>query len=378
MVSVAEMRKQNVIVPEELALTRAMAAAAASGGDSAFLGGIAANCKIVSQLEIGNGGAGGAGGGSARINPWVDSLHASSPTHVKAAFSAAREEEEYEKWARQHPSALVNFDDIVATSKGKRIVMFLDYDGTLSPIVDDPDCAFMSDAMREAVRDVARHFPTAIVSGRCRDKVFNFVQLRELYYAGSHGMDIKGPSKQTKRTNSKDKSVSFQPASEHLPMIDEVYKTLVEKTNSISGSRIENNKFTLSVHFRCVDEKKWSSLTDQVRAVVKDYPQLTLTVGRKVLEIRPTIKWDKGKALEFLLESLGFADCSNVFPVYIGDDNTDEDAFRVLHERGQGVGILVSKVAKKTKASFSLRDPTEVKEFLRRLVEWKRRPSSKN
>ncbi|KAG6478004.1 hypothetical protein ZIOFF_061436 [Zingiber officinale] len=235
---------------------------------------------------------------------------------------------------RQHPSALVNFDDIVATSKGKRI-------------------------MREAVRDVARHFPTAIVSGRCRDKVFNFVQLRELYYAGSHGMDIKGPSKQTKRTNSKDKSVSFQPASEHLPMIDEVYKTLVEKTNSISGSRIENNKFTLSVHFRCVDEKKWSSLTDQVRAVVKDYPQLTLTVGRKVLEIRPTIKWDKGKALEFLLESLGFADCSNVFPVYIGDDNTDEDAFRVLHERGQGVGILVSKVAKKTKASFSLRDPTE-------------------
>ncbi|KAG6475194.1 hypothetical protein ZIOFF_064412 [Zingiber officinale] len=100
MVSVAEMRKQNVIVPEELALTRAMAAAAASGGDSAFRGGIAVNCKIVSQLEIGNGGA---GGGSARINPWVDSLHASSPTHVKAAFSAAREEEEYEKWAVRSP-----------------------------------------------------------------------------------------------------------------------------------------------------------------------------------------------------------------------------------------------------------------------------------
>lgn len=99
MVSVAEMRKQNVIVPEELALTRVMAAAAAGGGDTAFLGGIAVNCKIVSQVEIGNGGA---AGGSARINPWFETLHASSPTHVQAAFSAARDEE-HEKWVVRSP-----------------------------------------------------------------------------------------------------------------------------------------------------------------------------------------------------------------------------------------------------------------------------------
>lgn len=98
----------------------------------------------------------------------------------------------------RHPSALSKFEQIVAASKGKKIVMFLDYDGTLSPIVDDPDSAFMSDTvtthasntsttppstieltqslsllpqMRRAVRSVAKHFPTAIVSGRCRDKV---------------------------------------------------------------------------------------------------------------------------------------------------------------------------------------------------------------
>ncbi|KAG6496486.1 hypothetical protein ZIOFF_044353 [Zingiber officinale] len=301
MVSVAEMRKQNVIVTEELALSRVMAA----GGDPAFLGGIVFNCKIASQLEILNSG-------------WLDSLRASSPTRVKAAGTAisssfaAAQDQEYENWVKQHPSALRNFGDIVAASKGKRI-------------------------MREAVRNVARHFPTAIVSGRRRDKVYNFVQLRELYYAGSHGMDIKGPSKGTKRTRSKNKALFFQPASQFLPVIHEVYEKLVEKTSSIPGSRIENNTFTLSVHFRCIDEK--------------------------VLEVRPTIKWDKGKALEFLLESLGFANCSNVFPVYIGDDNTDEDAFRVLHEREQGVGILVSKVPKKTEASFSLRDPTELYEM---------------
>jgi trehalose 6-phosphate phosphatase len=186
--------------------------------------------------------------------------------------------------------------------------------------------------MRAAVRDVAKHFPTAIVSGRCRDKVHyclhlrprnrklclwrrryadlsvsqvrNFVGLSELYYAGSHGMDIKGPSSNVSfhparpivlnhphrlfanqsHSNLQPESVLCQPASEFLPMIDEVrtnqqqhdallntcpfvrntwgesyfcqvYKALVEKTKSTPGAKVENNKFCLSVHFRCVDEK---------------------------------------------------------------------------------------------------------------------------
>uniref|UniRef100_A0A0A8YKH4 Trehalose 6-phosphate phosphatase n=1 Tax=Arundo donax TaxID=35708 RepID=A0A0A8YKH4_ARUDO len=106
-------------------------------------------------------------------------------------------------------------------------------------------------------------------------------------------------------------------------------------------------------------------------SVLKNYPGLRLTKGRKVLEIRPSIKWDKGKALEFLLESLGFADSRDVFPIYIGDDRTDEDAFKVLHDMGQGIGILVSKIPKETSASYSLREPSEVKGFLHRLVKSK-------
>uniref|UniRef100_A0A6V7QX89 Trehalose 6-phosphate phosphatase n=1 Tax=Ananas comosus var. bracteatus TaxID=296719 RepID=A0A6V7QX89_ANACO len=253
--------------------------------------------------------------------------------------------------------------------EGKKIVMFLDYDGTLSPIVDDPDCAFMSDA-RCSKALVAKHF-TAIVSGRCRDKVYSFVQLGELYYAGSHGMDIGGPTGGPMHTNSNAKAVLFQPASEFLPMMDEVYEALSEKIESIPGANVENNKFCISVHFRRVEEKKWHVLIEHVRSVVGEYPKLRITQGRKVLEIRPPIKWDKGKALEFLLESLGFADSSDVFPVYIGDDRTDEDAFKVLLERGQGVGILVSKSPKDTCASYSLQEPSEVMDFLHGLIEWK-------
>jgi len=116
----------------------------------------------------------------------------------------------------------------------------------------------------------------------------------------------------------------------------------------------------------------WGELSEAVKAVLRGYPKLRLTQGRMVLEVRPTIKWDKGRALEFLLESLGFADCANVLPVYIGDDRTDEDAFKALRRRGQGVGILVSKHPKETTANYSLREPAEVMEFLLRLVEWKR------
>ncbi|KAF8404570.1 hypothetical protein HHK36_009457 [Tetracentron sinense] len=257
---------------------------------------------------------------------WVESMKALSPTS-----STSLPATDYQaSWILHHPSALSMFEHIINASKGKEIVMFLDYDGTLTPIVEDPDQAFMSDAMRAEVKNVARYFPTAIVSGRCTNKVYSFVQLAGLYYAGSHGMDIKGPANGYKYKNG-NPAVLIQPASEFLPMIEEVYKALVEKTKSTPGAKVENNKFCVSVHFRCVEEK--------------------------VLEIRPTIKWDKGKALEFLLESLGLADCNDVLALYIGDDLTDEDAFKVLRDRGQGFGILVSKIPKDTSASYSLQEP---------------------
>ncbi|KAL9241528.1 hypothetical protein vseg_015632 [Gypsophila vaccaria] len=301
--------------------------------------------------------------GGVRISSWVESMRASSPTHLNSIPSLSH--------ILKQPSALDMFEQIIKASKGKQIVMFLDYDGTLSPIVDDPDQAFMSESMRRTVRKVARYFPTAIVSGRCRDKVYGFVKLAELYYAGSHGMDIKAPAKGSKFLKGS-QGVLFQPASEFLPMMDEVYNTLLEKTKTILGAKLEHNKFCVSVHFRRVDEKKWTELAHEVRSVLKEYPKLRLTQGRKVLEIRPTIKWDKGKALEFLLESLGLANCTDVFPVYIGDDRTDEDAFKVLRDREQGFGILVSKFAKETNASYYLQEPSEVMNFLQRLVKWRR------
>ncbi|MCL7032636.1 hypothetical protein MKW94_015451 [Papaver nudicaule] len=321
-----------------------------------------------------------------RSGGWLDAMKSSSPPPKKMTKESStvsdENEVEYSSWLLKYPSALASFDRITLHAKDKRIALFLDYDGTLSPIVDNPDRAFMSDAMRLAVKEVAKHFPTAIISGRSRDKVYDFVGLTELYYAGSHGMDIMGPVRSLdsvddhlnciRSTDGQGKEVNlFQPASEFLPMIDEVFRSLVKKTKAIKGATVENNKFCVSVHYRNVDEKDWTMIAQRVIDLLKRYPRLRLTHGRKVLEVRPVIDWDKGKAVEFLLESLGLSNCDDVLPIYIGDDRTDEDAFKVLREGNRGFGILVSSKPKDSKAFYSLREPNEVMEFLNSLVRWK-------
>ncbi|KAJ1290929.1 hypothetical protein BS78_02G280000 [Paspalum vaginatum] len=318
-------------------------------------------------------------------NGWLNDMKISSPTAIRVnignngAFDPV-----YRAWTKKYPSALNAFEKIVAYGNGKKIVLFLDYDGTLSPIVDEPDNAVMSDQMREVVRNAALHLPTAIISGRSCDKVFDFVKLTELYYAGSHGMDIMGPvgktgcvtdHRSTSYSNKKEMKI-FQAASEFLPMIDEVFRLLVEKIQEIDGAKVENNKFCVSVHYRNVSEKDWPLVAWCTDDVLKAYPRLRLSHGRKVLEVRPVIDWNKGKAVEFLLDSLGLADSSNVLPIYIGDDRTDEDAFKVLREDKRGFGILVSSVPKESHALYSLVDPPEVMDFLKRLVKWKEQEAS--
>ncbi|KAL9409851.1 hypothetical protein AB3S75_048138 [Citrus x aurantiifolia] len=291
----------------------------------------------------------------------------------------------YNSWMVEHPSALDSFDRMMKAAKGKKIAVFLDYDGTLSPIVDDPDRAFMSDEMRAAVREVAKYFPTAIVSGRSREKVKEFVELSNVYYAGSHGMDIQAPPRPVKACEGKHHTlvpgkkgneVLFQPAKKFLPAIQEIIKELEEETKKIQGARIEDNRFCISVHFRQVREEDYNMLQEKVKAVMRNYPDFDLSEGKKVMEIRPSIEWDKGHALEYLLDTLGLSNPNDVLPLYIGDDRTDEDAFKVIKCRGQGYPIIVSSTPKETKASYSLNDPSEVLTFLLRLSRWRKSSSS--
>ncbi|KAH7864470.1 hypothetical protein Vadar_029917 [Vaccinium darrowii] len=291
----------------------------------------------------------------------------------------------YNSWLLKHPSALDTFKQLMRIAKGKRIVVFLDYDGTLSNIVDNPEKAFMTKEMRMAVREVACCFPTAIISGRGRGKVYDFIELDNVYYAGSHGLDIAAPLQSMNYGDPKHQTsvvgkkgnevVLFQPAKKYLPAIQKILGVLTEKTRSIRGAMIENNKFCISAHYRHVRDEDFCNLEKVVNSVIGEFKEFRISKGKKVFEIRPDMEWDKGRALNYLLDTLGLGASSDVLPIYIGDDRTDEDAFEAIRNRGEGFSIVVSSTPKDTLALYSLRNPLEVNKFLLRMVRWKKNSS---
>jgi trehalose-phosphatase len=251
------------------------------------------------------------------------------------------------------PSALQHVEEI-AGSGDRSLAMFLDYDGTLTPIVSRPDQAVLMGSTQAILRTLAAKVPVAILSGRELSDVRERVDIDGITYAGSHGFDIAGP-----------RGLRKQQATEFLPALDVAEKELREKLDGITGTLLERKRFSIAAHYRNLNESDLSNVEQAVSEVTARHPELRKMDGKKVYELLPDIDWDKGKAVLWLLETAGL-ERAKVRPIYIGDDRTDEDAFRAL---GQcGVGILVSEQPRPTAASYSLKDPTEVERFLGELV----------
>ena len=236
------------------------------------------------------------------------------------------------------PSALNFIDEIIAGTGGKRPAVFLDYDGTLTPIVSHPEDAWLSDSMRQTLRSLAASVPVAILSGR----------------AGSHGFDIAGAG-----------GLRRELGAAYLSVLDAAETELREALDEIPGAQLERKRFSVAAHYRNVKENDAFRVALAVDAVAARHRELRRIDGKKVYELLPDIDWDKGKAVLWLLETLGL-ESGNVRPIYIGDDSTDEDAFRALEQ--SGVGILVSEQSRSTAARYLLKDSAEVERLLRALT----------
>lgn len=239
----------------------------------------------------------------------------------------------------------------------KFVLLLLDYDGTLTPIVETPKDAVISTETKELLQDLSRSRDCAlsIISGRSLEDIKNAVGIKDIIYAGNHGLEIEGPKiKFESRVSPKLKLA-----------IHNVVEDMRERLSNIKGVLIEDKVLTASIHYRLVDKKDIPVLEKIISEVISPYAahdKIKIDSGKKVYEIKPSVKWDKGKVILWLMVRQQIAtEGKKVLPVYIGDDVTDEDAFKAL--KNKGLTIFVGEPSS-SNAEYYLKNTEEVTKFL--------------
>lgn len=237
------------------------------------------------------------------------------------------------------------------------IYLFLDYDGTLTPIADTPDKALLPEDMRRLLRKISK-LPgcrLAVISGRSLKDIRKMVGLEGIVYSGNHGLEIDGP---------KLKFESVVPSG-FKKLVKDIKSALRSRLAGIDGVILEDKGHTLSVHYRMVDNRHIPLVKSVFRETTACYlagSRVKINTGKMMLEVRPPIEWDKGRSVMWLLARQKFVSPDEpVMPVYIGDDVTDEDAFSALSNRG--LTVFVGKPGK-SGAKYYLKDHNDVTKFL--------------
>lgn len=228
----------------------------------------------------------------------------------------------------------------------------MDFDGTLSKLAAHPEHAIFSKNMKQAVLNLIRskRFQVSIVSGRSLKSVKQKVGIKNIFYAGNHGFEVSGP-------NFSWKLACVEAVEKEMPQIAQALK----KVGKIPGVYLEEKKISLSVHFRHTPKKLLSSLKKEIKKAAKPFMDRGLVKihrGKKIFEVRPNLSWDKGRVVELLIKKLQLERSLNIF---IGDDITDEDAFKVL--RNKNFGIKVGSLSGSW-ARYGLKNTEEVEKFL--------------
>jgi trehalose 6-phosphate phosphatase len=238
-----------------------------------------------------------------------------------------------------------------------RIFLFLDYDGTLTAIRKSPDLAVLTASARTVLQSLSSLSPRVvltIVTGRSLVDIERLVGLAGLNYVGNHGLELKAGS--------------FR---DEIPQGKRIRQRLLglcrrvqESARGMPGVLVEWKGLTASIHYRMAGKRDVPALKKAVDTLLASCPRaFELREGKKVLEIRPKTRRNKGWAVKKILRVYGRGRAAGGFPLYFGDDQTDEDAFEAVNASG-GCSILVSRRIRASKARWCLGGPGEVRLFL--------------
>jgi alpha,alpha-trehalase len=244
--------------------------------------------------------------------------------------------------------------------QARNLFLFLDYDGTLTPIVSRPEqalCPLEVKRHLEALRDLPG-VSLAIISGRCLEDVRPKVGVSGITYVGNHGLEIENPAGRHKKI--------LTPARKRE--LKRIIQNLQNSLKEIPGILFEEKGPIVSVHYRNVPQKSFATISQKVEKEIQQRrDRWKMASGKMVLEIQPNVDFNKGKAISEILKIFPSA---ALLPIYLGDDQTDEDAFRVL--KGRGISVFIGPGSLPSEADFFLRNPKEVQAFLSRCQELRR------
>jgi trehalose 6-phosphate phosphatase len=257
------------------------------------------------------------------------------------------------------PDALDLVPDLLAArAAAGRMLLGLDFDGTLAPIVPRPEDAALPARTRPLLEALAARSDTtvALISGRGLADLAVRVGIPDLFYAGNHGLEIEGPGV----------ARIHEDAAAARHRLDDLERRIRSEVGDVPGAIVEHKGLTLSIHYRMTrDAAAGTFVRDTAHRCAAGLPGLRTSDGKMVVEIRPDVDWHKGRALRFLCDVI-LAGAPAAPVLFVGDDLTDEDAFREIRDRGWGI---VVGARPETAASAALASTDDVVTFLQALAE---------
>jgi trehalose-phosphatase len=248
------------------------------------------------------------------------------------------------------------WNDIVSRFEHKQIFLFLDYDGTISPIVEHPDEAVIPENIRATLNQLVQDGKTgvAVISGRSLSDVKQRVNIDGIIYSGNHGLEIEGPGIR----------YEYDIPGLYRRELEHIKTALTAAISGMKGVVLEDKGLTLSVHYRLAED----SIVPELHHILAQYYSnkiVQVREDKKTFEIVPLLAWNKGNAVLSILSNCKPESGRPLLPIYLGDTFTDENAFIAINDTGITVRVGFFK---HSSAQYYLNDVHDVYEFLNRFT----------
>lgn len=252
------------------------------------------------------------------------------------------------------------FGDLTeALAAGGSLLLLTDYDGTLTPIVEDPTVAGLARVVRDDLHALTEspRVRVGVLSGRALDDLRTRIAVPRLIYAGCHGLEVRGP----------DLAFTHAEAEAHRGTLAAIAEALHVRADSIAGVRVEPKGLAVALHYRNIAPAVVGRIEVLLERVIHPWRRrLRLLRGKKVIEVLPRVRWGKGECALWIRDHLVPAGPSAITMLYMGDDRTDELAFGVL--AGKAITVRVGPERTRSAAAYRLPGVADVHRLLSALA----------